>query len=180
MLYPTLPSSEDIAEQIILPACSCQDVKCGILIIEAMTCFWGADLPCDANSARGRSSAHLSQVPVPLYLHWPPISLTFDFVWASCFCKHLLAAEGITSQRSLLLLLCKKRENTPVLWFFLWRMIFFHVHCLMLCSINSSVLWFCLYMCGLTSLPVVWRWSRDKLLSLFTPTLVYQRRCLKG
>lgn len=38
MLYPTLPSSEDIAEQIVL-SCSHEDVKCGILITEDRACF---------------------------------------------------------------------------------------------------------------------------------------------
>lgn len=64
MLYPTLPSSEDIAEQIMPSSLQLPGyTKSGILIAEATACFSSGSLQCNVNSVR-RGSIRLSQVPV--------------------------------------------------------------------------------------------------------------------
>lgn len=45
---------------------------------------------------------------------------------------------------------------------------------------RASFLWFCLYTHGLTTLPVVWRSSGDKLLSLFNLTLLHPKVLPEG
>lgn len=80
MFYPTLPSSEDMAEHMA-PSCSHQDMKCGILITEdrAWFCHSGFEMQwCEEGQCSSVTCACACTFSM------------FAFFWDSSLCRHVL------------------------------------------------------------------------------------------